>query len=77
MTGSARRSIISAGAHHHRRLFRLRPRSRGEVVGCDFAGYPNIKRWLDNVKRLPSWPKVNEVLYGLVESVNGQSFVRV
>ena len=49
----------------------------GEVVGCDFAGYPNIKRWLDNMKRLPSWPKVNEVFYGLVESVKGQSFVRV
>jgi glutathione S-transferase len=49
----------------------------GEVVGCDFAGYPNIRRWLDNMKRLPSWPKVNEVFYGLVESVKGQSFVRV
>jgi glutathione S-transferase len=49
----------------------------GEVVGCDFAGYPNIKRWLDNMKRLPSWPKVNEVFYGLVDSVKGQSFVRV
>ena len=49
----------------------------GEVVGCDFAGYPNIKRWLDNMKRLPSWPKVNEVFYGLVDSVKGQNFVRV
>jgi len=49
----------------------------GEVVGCDFAGYPNIKRWLDNMKRLPSWPKVNEVFYGLVDSVKGQSFIRV
>ena len=49
----------------------------GEVVGCDFAAYPNIKRWLDNMKRLPSWPKVNEVFYGLVDSVKGQSFVRV
>ena len=49
----------------------------GEVVGCDFAGYTNIKRWLDNMKRLPSWSKVNEVFYGLVESVKGQSFVRV
>jgi len=48
----------------------------GEVVGCDFAGYPNIKRWLDNMKRLPSWPKVNEVFYGLVNAVKGQSFVK-
>ena len=49
----------------------------GEVVGCDFAAYPNIKRWLDNMKRLPSWPKVNEVFYGLVDAVKGQSFVKV
>jgi hypothetical protein len=48
----------------------------GEVVGCDFAGYPNIKHWLDNMKRLPSWPKVNQVFYGLVDAVKGQSFVR-
>ena len=47
----------------------------GEVIGCDFASYPNIKRWLGNMKRLPSWPKVNEVFYGLVESVKGQRFV--
>jgi glutathione S-transferase len=49
----------------------------GEVVGCDFTAYPNIKRWLDNMKRLPSWPKVNEVFYGLVDAVKGQSFVKV
>jgi glutathione S-transferase len=41
--------------------------SLGEVIGVDFSPYPNVKRWLDNMKKLPSWPKVNEVFYGLVD----------
>lgn len=49
----------------------------GEVIHCDFSGYPNIQRWLGNVKKLRTWPKVNEVFYGLVESVKGQEFVTI
>ena len=47
----------------------------GEVVGIDFASYPNVKRWLDTMKKLPSWNKVNEAFNGLVQSVKGQQFV--
>jgi len=47
----------------------------GETIGVDLAAYPNVKRWLDVMKRLPSWPKVNEAFYGLVEAVKGQKFV--
>jgi glutathione S-transferase len=47
----------------------------GEVVGVDFSPYPNVKRWLDAMKKLPSWPKVNEAFDGLVASVKGQKFV--
>jgi len=46
----------------------------GEVIRCDFSAYPNVERWLNNVKKLPSWPKVNEVFYGLVDSVKAQQF---
>jgi glutathione S-transferase len=49
--------------------------SLGEVIGVDFSPYPNVKRWLDRMKKLPSWDKVNEVFYGLVQSVKGQQFV--
>ena len=49
----------------------------GEVIGCDFGAYPNVKRWLDTMKRLPSWPKLNEALYGYAEAVKGQPFVRI
>jgi glutathione S-transferase len=46
----------------------------GEVIRCDFSAYPNIQRWLANMKRLPSWPKVNEALYGYAEAVKDQKF---
>jgi glutathione S-transferase len=47
----------------------------GEVIRCDFGKYPNIQRWLGNMKKLKSWPKVNEVFYGLVNQVKDQKFV--
>ena len=47
----------------------------GEVIGIDFAAYPNVKRWLDTMKKLPNWPKVNEAFDGLVASTKGQKFV--
>jgi glutathione S-transferase len=49
----------------------------GEFIGCDFTPYPNVERWLDNMKKLPSWPKVNEVFQGFCESLKGKEFVRV
>ena len=48
----------------------------GEVIGVDFSPYPNVKRWLDSMKKLPSWAKVNEVFYGLVGSLRGRSSLR-
>jgi hypothetical protein len=46
----------------------------GEVIRCDFAAYPNIQRWLGNMKKLRSWSKVNEALYGYAEAVKDQPF---
>jgi hypothetical protein len=34
----------------------------------------SIQRWLNNVKKLPRWPKINEAFYGIVDSVKGQQF---
>ena len=47
----------------------------GEVIRCDFSKYPNVQRWLNNMKKLKSWPKVNEMFYGLVNQVKDQKFV--
>jgi glutathione S-transferase len=51
--------------------------SIGDFVGCDLAAYPNVKRWLDTMKKLPAWPKVNEVFDGLCQSLRDKEFVRI
>jgi glutathione S-transferase len=48
--------------------------SLGEIIHCDLGPYPNIQRWTDNVKRLEQWGPVNEVFYGIVESVKDVPF---
>ena len=47
----------------------------GELIGCDLKAYPNISRWLDNMKKLKSWPQVNEVFDGFKAQLKGQQFV--
>ncbi len=49
----------------------------GEVIRCDFSAYPNIRRWLANMKTLPNWNTINEAFYGLVEAVKAQPFQTV
>jgi glutathione S-transferase len=50
----------------------------GEVIRCRFAAYPNISRWLGNMKALKSWTKVNEAFYQYVVTPNeGKEFVSV
>lgn len=49
----------------------------GELVGCDFAAYPNVRRWLATMKRLPNWARTNEVFYGLRDQLKQQQFVRI
>ena len=51
--------------------------SIGEIIKVDFSAYPNIRRWLDNVAKLPAWPKVNEAFDGLVAAVKDQPFVTI
>jgi hypothetical protein len=55
---------------------RRRP-ARWELIGCDFSVYPNIKRWLENMKKLKSWNQVNEVFNGFIATNKGKEFVRV
>jgi len=46
----------------------------GEVVRCDLSHYPNVTRWLGNMKKLASWPKVNEAMAGFAAAVKDQPF---
>ena len=50
----------------------------GEVIDCKFGAYPNICRWLGNMKALKSWAKVNEAFYKYVVDPNkGKEFVQL
>ena len=49
----------------------------GEVIRCDFSAYPNVKRWLDKMKSLPSYNKVYEVVHGFAQSVKDKEFVAI
>lgn len=35
----------------------------GEVIHLNYAAYPNLLRWLKNIKALPYWAKTNETFY--------------
>jgi glutathione S-transferase len=46
----------------------------GEIIKCDFTPYPNVQRWMANMKKLPNWDKVNEVFNGFAGSVKDVPF---
>lgn len=50
----------------------------GEAIGLGFEAYPNISRWLGNMKALKNWAGVNEAFYKFVVEPNrGKDFVRL
>ena len=51
--------------------------SIGELVGIDFAAYPNIQRWLGNMRKLKTWNQVNEIFNAFVAGNRGKEFVRL
>lgn len=49
----------------------------GGLVRCSYAAYPNIERWLGNMKSLKSWPKVHDTIEGFAASLKDKSFVTI
>jgi len=49
----------------------------GELTRCDFSKYPNVNRWINTMKQLKSWGKVNEVLYGFAGQLKDMPFVTI
>ena len=49
----------------------------GELIGCTYEGYPNVQRWLANMKRLKSWGQVHEVMHGFAGTLKDRAFERV
>jgi glutathione S-transferase len=49
----------------------------GEIIRCKFSDYPNVDRWLGNMKKLKSWPEINQALYGFANAVKDNAFVAI
>ncbi|MGH8801221.1 MAG: glutathione S-transferase family protein [Casimicrobiaceae bacterium] len=50
----------------------------GEAIECRFAAYPNVSRWLGNMKALKGWADVNAAFYQYIVDPNkGKDFVRL
>lgn len=51
--------------------------SAGELIRVDLSGYPNLKRWYDSMRALPSWAKVTDALEEFKRMLKDQSFVSI
>jgi glutathione S-transferase len=49
----------------------------GDLIGCAFAPYPNVQRWIRNMKALGSWGKVHEAINGFAASLRDKSFATI
>jgi glutathione S-transferase len=47
----------------------------GSLVGASYSQYPNLTRWYESMKALPSWKQVNEVFDGFSASLASKTFV--
>jgi glutathione S-transferase len=46
----------------------------GDVTRLDYSAYPNVTRWLGNMKRLKSWNRVFEAIDGFGASLKDKQF---
>ncbi len=49
----------------------------GELVHCKYADYPNVRRWIGNMKALPHWAEVHQVVDGFAASLKDKPFVSI
>lgn len=49
----------------------------GQMVQVDLSKYPNVERWLENVKGMRNWGSVSEALDGFAASVSDKEFVNM
>jgi glutathione S-transferase len=47
----------------------------GEILRVDFSPYPNVQRWIGNMKKLESWGRINEQRYSFANAVKDPPFV--
>ena len=49
----------------------------GDWIDCDLSAYPNVQRWLANMRKLKNWDEVNQVFSGFAAGNKGKEFVRI
>ena len=49
----------------------------GELVQCKYQDYPNLCRWINNMKALKHWGQVHEVADGFAASLQDKQFVSI
>ena len=49
----------------------------GDLIGCGWASYPNIARWIGTMKARRNWGKTHEAFNGFAASLRGNSFATV
>lgn len=49
----------------------------GNLIGVSYKRFPNIDRWIANMRALPSWNKVNEAADGFAASMKDKKFVTI
>ena len=51
--------------------------SVGEVIGCTFAAYPNVRAWYDRIQALPNWQSANAGVYQWAQFAQGPEYLAV
>jgi len=51
--------------------------SLGDLIRCQYQDYPNISRWMNTMRNLPSWGSVNAAAEDLAASLNEQPFIAI
>ena len=49
----------------------------GELVHCTYKDYPNVRRWIGNMKALKHWAQVHEVADGFAASLKDKQFASI
>ena len=49
----------------------------GEAVRCRYDDYPNVRRWIDNMKALEHWPEIHHAAESFAASLIDMEFVSI
>ena len=51
--------------------------SLGELIGCNFSAWPNVRRWYEQMQDLPNWNSANAALYAWANHTKSQDYARI